>query len=49
MDVVSWGCYPRPNQSPGEIAFMHDLQRGLKDGQPFPADGADATAARTGR
>lgn len=35
MDVVSWDCYPRPNQSPGEIAFMHDLQRGLKDGQPF--------------
>ncbi len=35
MDVVSWDCYPRPNQSSGEIAFMHDLQRGLKDGQPF--------------
>jgi beta-galactosidase len=35
MDIVSWDCYPRPNQSPGEIAFMHDMQRGLKDGQPF--------------
>jgi beta-galactosidase len=35
MDVVSWDCYPRPNQTSGEIAFMHDLQRGLKDGQPF--------------
>lgn len=35
MDVVSWDCYPSPNQSPGEITFMHDLQRGLKDGQPF--------------
>lgn len=35
MDVVSWDCYPRPNQSPGEIAFMHDIQRGLKDGQSF--------------
>ncbi len=35
MDVVSWDCYPRPNQTPGEIAFVHDLTRGLKDGQPF--------------
>jgi beta-galactosidase len=35
MDVVSWDCYPRPNQTPGEIALLHDLTRGLKDGQPF--------------
>jgi beta-galactosidase len=35
MDVIAWDCYPRPNQSPGEIAFLHDLTRGLKDGQPF--------------
>src|SRR5690606_11711119 len=35
MDVISWDCYPRPNQTPGEIALMHDLNRGLKDGQPF--------------
>jgi beta-galactosidase len=35
MDVIAWDCYPRPNQSPGEIAFMHDTHRGLKDGQPF--------------
>ncbi|MBZ0290028.1 MAG: beta-galactosidase, partial [Anaerolineae bacterium] len=35
MDVVSWDCYPHPNQTPGEIAFMHDAHRGLKDGQPF--------------
>jgi beta-galactosidase len=35
MDVIAWDCYPRPNQSPGEIAFMHDSFRGLKDGQPF--------------
>ncbi len=35
MDVVSWDCYPRPNQSSGEIALAHDLNRGLKDGQPF--------------
>lgn len=35
MDVIAWDCYPRPNQSPGEIAFMHDTMRGLKDGMPF--------------
>jgi beta-galactosidase len=35
MDVIAWDCYPRPDQSPGEIAFMHDTHRGLKDGQPF--------------
>ncbi|MBN1964551.1 MAG: beta-galactosidase [Anaerolineae bacterium] len=35
MDVIAWDCYPNPNQSPGEIAFMHDTMRGLKDGQPF--------------
>lgn len=35
MDIVTWDCYPRPNHSPGEIAFMHDTHRGLKDGQPF--------------
>jgi beta-galactosidase len=35
MDVVSWDCYPQPQQSPGEIALMHDTFRGLKDGQPF--------------
>ena len=35
LDVVSWDCYPQPRQSAGEIAFMHDLTRSLKDGQPF--------------
>jgi beta-galactosidase len=35
MDVVSWDCYPWPNAYPGDIAFLHDLNRGLKDGQPF--------------
>lgn len=35
LDVIAWDCYPNPNQSAGEIAFNHDLQRGLKDGQPF--------------
>ena len=35
MDVVSWDCYPNPNHAPADIAFLHDLTRGLKDGQPF--------------
>jgi beta-galactosidase len=35
MDVVSWDSYPRPNDSPANIAFVHDLNRGLRDGQPF--------------
>lgn len=35
IDVISWDSYPRPNQSVSEIAFAHDLNRGLKDGQPF--------------
>lgn len=35
LDVVSWDCYPNPNHAPGDIAFMHDLMRGVKDGQPF--------------
>jgi beta-galactosidase len=35
MDIISWDCYPNPGQSAGEIAFQHDLHRGLKDGQPF--------------
>ncbi|HEY0068486.1 MAG TPA: beta-galactosidase, partial [Chloroflexia bacterium] len=35
VDVISWDCYPWPNADPGDIAFLHDLNRGLKDGQPF--------------
>ena len=35
VDVVSWDCYPRPNANTGDIAFLHDLNRSLKDGQPF--------------
>lgn len=35
LDVVSWDCYPRPNGQTSDIAFAHDLNRGLKDGQPF--------------
>ena len=35
VDVVAWDCYPWPSAAPGDIAFLHDLNRGLKDGQPF--------------
>ncbi|MCA9892901.1 MAG: beta-galactosidase [Anaerolineae bacterium] len=35
VDVISWDCYPKPNDAPGNIALMHDTMRGLKDGQPF--------------
>ncbi len=35
VDVIAWDCYPWPNADPGDIAFLHDLNRGLKDGQPF--------------
>ncbi|KAB8145515.1 beta-galactosidase [Chloroflexia bacterium SDU3-3] len=35
VDVVSWDCYPAPSGYTGDIGFLHDLNRGLKDGQPF--------------
>ncbi len=35
MDVVSWDSYPFPEMPPSEVAFRHDLMRGLKSGQPF--------------
>lgn len=41
MDVVSWDNYPvwRNSAKDGDVAcrigFLHDLNRGLKDGQPF--------------
>jgi beta-galactosidase len=35
LDVISWDCYPWPSADPGDIAFLHDLNRGLKDGRPF--------------
>lgn len=35
IDVISWDCYPWANAYAGDIAFLHDLNRGLKDGQPF--------------
>ncbi len=35
VDVIAWDCYPHAKQATGEIAFVHDTMRGLKDGQPF--------------
>jgi len=35
LDVIAWDCYPFPSANPSDIAFLHDLNRGLKDGQPF--------------
>jgi beta-galactosidase len=35
VDVIAWDCYPWPSADPGDIAFLHDLNRGLKDGHPF--------------
>lgn len=35
VDVISWDCYPEPTDQPADIAFAHDLMRGLRDGQPF--------------
>ncbi|MDP9314921.1 MAG: beta-galactosidase, partial [Chloroflexota bacterium] len=35
VDVIAWDCYPWPKAYPGDIAFLHDLNCGLKDGQPF--------------
>lgn len=35
VDVISWDCYPRPDDQPSDTAFTHDLMRGLRDGQPF--------------
>lgn len=35
LDVISWDNYPGPQDHPSDIAFAHDLMRGLRDGQPF--------------
>ncbi|GCF11220.1 beta-galactosidase [Dictyobacter arantiisoli] len=35
LDVISWDNYPQVNAAPSDIAFTHDLNRGLRDGQPF--------------
>jgi beta-galactosidase len=35
MDIVSWDNYPRFDTPYSYTAMMHDLMRGLKEGQPF--------------
>ena len=35
LDVIAWDCYPGPRDLPSDTAMMHDLMRGLRDGQPF--------------
>ncbi|MEK3884627.1 beta-galactosidase [Paenibacillus sp. PL2-23] len=35
MDVISWDNYPRFDTPHSYTGMMHDLMRGLKDGQPF--------------
>ncbi|KRE69733.1 beta-galactosidase [Paenibacillus sp. Soil750] len=35
MDIVSWDSYPRFNTPHSYTAMMHDLMRGLKEGQSF--------------
>ena len=35
VDVIAWDCYPWPNADAAEVAFLHDLNRGLRNGQPF--------------
>ncbi|GFN30497.1 beta-galactosidase [Paenibacillus xylaniclasticus] len=35
MDVISWDNYPSADTPYSYTAMMHDLMRGLKDGQPF--------------
>jgi beta-galactosidase len=35
LDFASWDNYPPDDTSPAWMALMHDLMRGLKDGQPF--------------
>ncbi|WEK55566.1 MAG: beta-galactosidase [Candidatus Cohnella colombiensis] len=35
LDVVSWDSYPGMDTPYSYTAMMHDLMRGLKDGQPF--------------
>ena len=35
LDMISWDCYPFPSAHASDVAFGHDLNRGLKDGRPF--------------
>jgi beta-galactosidase len=35
LDVISWDSYPSVDTETADVAFRHDLMRGLKGGQPF--------------
>jgi len=35
LDTISWDNYPAWNSNPADIAFRHDLMRGVGGGQPF--------------
>lgn len=35
LDFISWDNYPANEDSPAQIAFQHDLMRGIKKGEPF--------------
>lgn len=35
VDVVSWDSYPRPDTDPANVAFGHELMRGVGGGKPF--------------
>ncbi|PYE53828.1 beta-galactosidase [Deinococcus yavapaiensis] len=35
LDVIAWDSYPGGRDTPPRTAMLHDLMRGLKDGQPF--------------
>ncbi len=35
LDVISWDSYPPMQVKPWNVALLHDLMRGLKEGQPF--------------
>ncbi len=35
MDVVAWDNYPLADTPPSQVAFRHDLMRGMKDGLPY--------------
>lgn len=35
MDIVAWDNYPSIDTPVSEIAFRHDLMRGMKDGAPY--------------
>lgn len=35
LDVICWDSYPQRHDHPSTTALVHDMMRGLKDGQPW--------------